>query len=146
MAYQFEHSVECNTGRDFAWKFWTNVENWAVIDDAIEWVKLDGEFAAGTTGRTKPRGFEPNEWKLAEVQDGKSAIIEIPLPDAVGKFHWTFAASGNGGTMITQRVTLEGEHADSYIEAMQNLEVGLPQGMKNLAEAIDESANVAKDS
>jgi hypothetical protein len=45
---KFEHSVECQVRRDFAWKFWTNVDNWAVVDPAVEWAKLEGLFISLT--------------------------------------------------------------------------------------------------
>jgi len=67
---EFEHSIECQVGRDFAWKFWTNVDNWAAVDPAVEWAKLEGPFIAGTKGRTKPRGADPNEWEV----DGQSTF------------------------------------------------------------------------
>ena len=39
--WTFEHTIECFVSSDFAWKFWTNVENWAVDAD-LESVELRG--------------------------------------------------------------------------------------------------------
>jgi hypothetical protein len=39
MAWEFEHSVECQVSRDFAWRFWTNVANWT-LDTSVESVTL----------------------------------------------------------------------------------------------------------
>ena len=83
--WKFEHSVECQVSRDFAWQFWTNVDNW-VLDPSVESVKLNGSFAAGTKGTTKPRDLDPVDWQLTEVQDRSSAVIEIPAPGAIVRF------------------------------------------------------------
>jgi Polyketide cyclase / dehydrase and lipid transport len=133
---EFEHSIECQVGRDFAWKFWTNVDNWAVVDPAVEWAKLEGPFNSGTIGRTKPRGADPNEWKLVEVEDGIKAVIEIAAPGAMVRFHWSFADIPGGGTRMTQNLTLEGERAAEYEEGMKLLEKGIPSGMERLVEAM----------
>jgi hypothetical protein len=133
---EFKHSIDCQVGRDFAWKFWTNVDNWAVVDPAVEWAKLEGPFVTGTKGRTKPRGADPNEWKLAEVEEGTMAVIEIAAPGAIVKFHWSFADIPGGGARMTQKVTIEGERAAEYEEGMKLLEKGIPAGMEKLVEAM----------
>jgi polyketide cyclase/dehydrase/lipid transport protein len=137
---EFEHSIECQVGRDFAWKFWTNIDNWAVVDPAVEWAKLEGPFIAGTKGMTKPRGADPNEWKLAEVEEGKRAVIKISASGAKVKFHWSFADLPGGGVRVTQKVTLEGERAAEYEQATKLLEKGIPSGMERLVEAMLKTA------
>jgi hypothetical protein len=139
---KFEHSIDCQVERDFAWRFWTNVDNWAVVDPAVEWSKLEGPFVAGTRGRTKPRDADPNEWKLAEVEEGSRAVIEIAAPGATVKFHWSFVEITNNATRITQTVTLEGARAAEYEEGMKALEEGIPSGMEKLAEAMVKAAKV----
>ena len=142
--WSFEHSVECAVDRTFAWQFWTNVKNWTVVDPAVEAVTLDGGFVAGTTGTTKPVNMEPVNWQLAEVQDGESALVEIPAPGATAKFQWTFADAGSGGTRITQQASIEGERADDYAEFGRGLEMGIPPGMQRLADAIEQAAKQEK--
>lgn len=141
MSYEFEHSVECPVDKDFAWRFWSNVENWPVVDSSVESVRLDGNFAAGTKGFTTPRGAEETEWELLEVEDGKSAIVGIFLPGTVLKFHWNFADSSLGGTIISQRVTLTGEQTENYAEGMEFLKKGVPEGMQSLANGMVKAAN-----
>ena len=140
MTYTFAHSVECAAGREFAWAFWSDVGNWAAVDPAVESVKLDGPFAAGARGETRPRGGGPVEWRLAEVSDGRGAVVEISLPGALMRFAWEFEEAGEGVTRITQRVTLEGGRADDYAEGMRMLEEGVPVGMGKLAGAIERAS------
>lgn len=135
MAWEFTHSVDCPVSREFAWQFWSTVENW-LFDTSAESVTLDGPFAAGTRGTTKPRGLDPLNWQLVEVDEGRNAVIEIDLPGAVTRFRWEFAELSDTVTHITQRVTLEGERAEDYMAGAAELEKGIPEGMRMLTEEI----------
>ena len=140
--WSFQHSVECHASKSFAWQFWTNVANWPVVDSSAEAVELDGPFAAGAKGITKPRDLPPVEWQIIEVQDESNARIEILAPGAVLKCLWRFETSANGSTLITQRMSLEGEKADEYVTTLgPEMERGIPQGMRKLADAIAEAAS-----
>lgn len=140
MGYEFAHIIECPVGRDFAWRFWSDVGNWAAVDPAVESVTLNGPFAAGTRGTTKPLGSPPVGWELIEVQAGKSAAIGLSVPGAVVRFFWAFEDAASGGTLITQRVTLEGERAGDYLTGMAELERGIPEGMGSLVRGMVRSA------
>jgi hypothetical protein len=139
--WKFEHSVECPVPRDFAWRFWTNVENWAAVDPGVEFAQLHGPFAAGTQGVAKPCGGDVAEWRLAEVEDCTRAVVEISVPGGVLKFLWRFEDSPSGGARITQQVWIEGERADDTVgQIAPEMEKGIPQGMQKLAEAIVRAA------
>jgi hypothetical protein len=58
---------------------------------------------------------------------------------------WRFEES-EGGTRITQRVTLEGERADDYAEGVKMLEQYTPEGMRRLAEAMAKASGEAAPS
>ncbi len=140
MSYKFEHSINCPVNTDFAWRFWSDVSNWAKVDPAVESVEIAGPFASGTTGVTHIRGAAPAAWKLVDVKSGKSATVEITAPGAVIHFQWLFQESPDGQSVLTQRVSLEGEQATDYQEGIKQLEQNLPDGMKRLAEAIVKAA------
>jgi hypothetical protein len=72
----FEHSVSCGVTVEFAWVFWTNVENGA-FDADIESVEIDGPFAPGTRGFTNSKNSGRIEWRIVEVRVG-NAVIEFP--------------------------------------------------------------------
>ena len=139
--WSFEHSVECRASREFAWQFWTTFSNWPAVDSSVESVTLDGPFATGTKGTTYPRGMDAVRWELIEVQDYKSATIEIPAPGAVLQCIWTFEDTANGGARLTQRASIEGERADDYAAMGAMMEQGMPQAMQRMAEAIDQGHN-----
>jgi hypothetical protein len=139
--WSFMHAVECQASRDSVWEFWTKVANWAAVDPGLESAELDGPFATGTNGTTKPRGQDPVRWRLAEVHDRSSALIELSVPGAVLKFLWKFEDTAGGGTLIMQRVGLEGPRADAYTSTVgPEMEKGIPPGMQRLAAAIDRAA------
>jgi hypothetical protein len=134
-AWTFEHSIDCAVTLAFAWSFWTNVGNW-VLDADVESVEIDGPFAAGALGFTNSKSSGRVEWRIVAVEAGR-AVIEFPLPGAVGRFVWTFEDSG-GSTRITQRCTLDGEQADTYARAAgPSLEAGIPAGMRKLCETME---------
>ena len=113
MTWKFQHAVECPVNRELAWQFWTNVENW-LFDVSVESVSLDGPFAAGTTGTTKPLGGDLLNWQLIDVEDGHRAVIEMNLPGAVVRFHWRFEELSDNATRITQQVTLRADPRDRH--------------------------------
>lgn len=134
--WEFEHSVETTARRDFAWRFWTDVANWA-FDSSIEWVRLEGPFASGTKGATKSPGLDPVHWVLTEVHAEKEATVEMSLDETTLRFHWRFEDSEQGGTRITQRATLTGPKAEFFAQqAAPEFERGIPDGMRRLATEI----------
>ena len=136
--WTFEHTVECRAPFDFAWAFWTDVDNWR-LDSDVESVEIDGPFAAGARGVTKTKSSGLIEWRIAEAEVGH-AVLDCPLPGAVGRFDWTFEDEGEQ-TRMTQRVTLDGERAPEYAgSAGEAFAAGIPAGMRKLCQAIEQAA------
>jgi hypothetical protein len=131
-------SPVCGVTTEFAWSFWTDVRN-CVLDTDVESVQIDGPFVAGARGFTNSKSSGRVEWRIAEAQNGR-AVIDFPLPGAVGRFIWIFEDTG-GGTRITQRCSLGGEQADSLAKAVgPNLEAGIPAGLRKLCQAMENAA------
>jgi hypothetical protein len=139
--WTFEHSVECNVDKSFAWQFWTNVGNWTEVDSSLEFATLEGRFQSGARVATKPRGGQTIHGQLQDVQDGYSAVVMIQLPGAALRCAWKFEDAGIGRTRITQQARIEGERAPDYVSsAAPHLEKGIPLGMRKLAETIEQLA------
>ena len=135
-----EHSVDCGVPVEFAWKFWTDVSNWR-LDPDVESVQIDGPFAAGARGVTNSKSSGRVEWRIAEAQNLR-AVIEFPLPNAAGRFLWTFEEVG-GHTRMTQRCTFEGAEAERYVTLIgPGLRDGIPAGMQKLCGAIERAARL----
>jgi hypothetical protein len=138
IGWAFEHSVECGVTVEFAWKFWTDVRNWA-LDADVQSIEIDGPFAAGARGFTNSKSSGRVDWRVVEARPER-AVIEFPAPGAIGRFAWTFEDIG-GRTRMTQRCTLEGEQAGVLGKAIgPSLEAGIPAGMQKLCEAMEEAA------
>ncbi len=132
--WRFEFSIDCAVPFEFAWRYWTTVEHWA-MDLDVESVRLDGPFATGTSGVTMSKSAGRIEWHIADVQPGR-AVLEFPAPGALGTFIWTFTRCGNT-TRITQQASLFGPEAAKYIDSFgRSLETGIPDGMRKLSEAM----------
>lgn len=135
-AWDFQHSVECKASREFAWKYWTNIANW---DDPPARFELDGPFEAGCHLRTILPGQTLHS-AILDVKAGHGATIEMQLPDAIVTFHWSFEELSKDRVQITQRITLAGRNAESFVAEASVLERTAPEGMKKLAAAIEQSA------
>jgi hypothetical protein len=136
--WRFQFSVDCAVSPEFAWQYWTTVENWA-LDLDVESISLDGPFAAGAHGVTMSKSAGRIIWRIADVQPGK-AILEFPAPGAIATFTWTFTDLGNC-TRITQQASLAGPEATKYIDSFcPSLEQGIPEGMRKLCEAMQAAA------
>lgn len=140
IAWKFEHSVEARARRQAAWAFWSDVANWAEIDPALEWARLEGAFRAGARGQTKPVGAPANAWQLIEVSAGRRAVLELCVPGVEVRFTWQFEDGPHGGAVLTQVVEVSEETARQYAAEVQGLAAGIPPGMSALGAAIEHAA------
>jgi hypothetical protein len=123
---------------EFACQFWTDVQNWT-LDPDVESIEISGPFAQGARGATNSRASGLVEWRIAEIDDGR-AVIEFPLPGAMGRCVWTFEDCA-GLTRITQRWSLQGEQAANYVDSVApGLQNGIPEGMKKLCRTMENAA------
>jgi len=131
--WEFQHSVECNAPRRFAWGYWTNVANW---NDPPATFHLDGSFEAGSRLTTT---LPDQTWHsiIRDVNPDREAVIEMQLPNAVLSFHWTFEDLSEKRTRITQRLALRGANAKSFLAQVSVFEQSVPNGMKKVAAAIE---------
>ena len=132
-AWDFQHSVECKASREFAWSYWTNIANWG--DPPTEF-EMDGPFDVGSRLTTILPGQKLHS-VIRDVKAGHGATIEMPLPDAILLFHWSFKELTEDRVQITQRITLAGRNAKSFVREASVLERTAPDGMKKLASAIE---------
>ena len=132
-AWQFQHSVQCNAPRNFAWSYWTNIANW---EDPPAKFALDGPFDIGSrlTTLLPSQTFHSI---IRACKAGREATIEMELPDAILSFHWQFEELPQNHTRITQRLVLSGPSANSFVAQASIFEQTAPAGMKKLAAAIE---------
>jgi hypothetical protein len=135
MNWEFQYSIECNVTLEFAWKYWTNIENW---NDPPAKFHLNGPFEAGRQLMT----ILPDQTLhslIREVEPERAATIEMLLPDAILSFNWTFEKLAAKRTRLTQRIVLSGPNAASFVPHAKMMEASVPQGMEKIAVAIERS-------
>ena len=144
-AWEFQYSVETGARPEFVWQYWTNAANWQDLEPGAEF-ELDGPFAPGTRGITKVQGQEPRHWFIQAVDPGRSWTQEMPLPEASFIVRMQFEGLVTGGTRITQRLWLEGERAESFLDGVRIFETTTPDGLKRIAAIIEEAQTRGGDS
>src|ERR1700704_6034460 len=87
IAFQLEYSVEADVSPAFAWQFRTEVSNW---NDPPAQFAFDGPFETGARGTTLLPGQEILHWRIREVRQGESFVVEMPLDRATLTFEWYF--------------------------------------------------------
>ena len=140
-AWQFQHSVDCNTPRQFAWDYWTNIDNW---NDPPASFHLGGPFEVGSQITTSLPGQSFHS-VIRDVIADREAIIEMQLPGAILSFHWKFENVSENRTRITQRLVLSGPNAKSFIPQVRRFEESTPQGMKKLVAAIERAQQLKRE-
>ena len=139
--WDFEHSVECEASRKFVWSFWTDVSNWKRLEgSAVEWIRLEGPFQAGSQGVTKSPGQEPRRWTIADIESEASATIEMPVNGAMFVNRVTFACLSVNRTRITQRLSLYGEVQTEMLTGIKTFEATAPEGLAKMASMIESDA------
>jgi len=138
--WQFEHSLFTIANRNDAWAYWSDMRNHATMEPGVERIELDGPFTTGTTGRTIAKDFT-QEWELVDVVDGRCFTVIGWTPDGQGSlsFTWEFEDEG-GGTRMTYRIRATGPEVGAHLEEFRAMEVRAPEGMADLAAALDRLA------
>ena len=134
-AWEFQHSVDCNTPQQFAWRYWTNVANW---NEPRATVQLNGPFDAGSELTTTLPG-QTLRSVIREVIEDREAVIDMQLPNATLSIHWKFEKLSEDRTRITQQFVLSGPEAAALVSQASVLEKTAPEGMQKLVAAIERS-------
>jgi hypothetical protein len=109
----------------------------------VESAVLDGPFRSGAKITTKPRGSDTINAQLEDVQEGRSAVVIIPVRGAALRSVWRFEDSGNRTTRITQQATIAGEKAQDYVSTVApEMEKEIPKACNDLPRQSSSSPSV----
>src|SRR5260370_37996434 len=100
-AWTFQYSIECNTSREFAWRYWTDISNW---DDPPARFELDGPFEVGSQ-LTTTLPDQTYHSIIRDVDPDRSATIEMQLTESVRSSRCAFEDPTESRTRIAQRLT-----------------------------------------
>ena len=134
MAWHFEHGADSAAGPHDVWQRYVDVANWSEWSrEGVEWSRLDGPFAVGTRGTSKPSGSPRLRFTLAAVEPDTMFASEAKLPGARLRFEHVIEPRPPG-CRITHRFTLDGPLASLYTRFVKKgIERGLGDGVDRLA-------------
>ena len=61
---------------------WADMDTWPEWDEAVAWARLDGPFAAGSTGALKPKGGPKVSFVIETLVDGEEFTDVSSMPGA----------------------------------------------------------------
>ncbi|BFU45652.1 hypothetical protein KRMM14A1004_38890 [Krasilnikovia sp. MM14-A1004] len=93
---------------DAVWTTVTDVEAWPTWDPHEEQARLDGPFATGTTGWSKPHGAPAATWTITEVVPGRRWGSTCGLPGGRISGVNTFEPAGAGRVRCTKSFSVTG--------------------------------------
>ena len=87
---------------------WEDMDTWPEWDLAVEWTRLDGPFAAGTTGQLKPRGGPKVRFTIETLEPGSEFTDVSSMPGAKLRIRHLVAVDEDGLTRVDVEVSIEG--------------------------------------
>ena len=91
------------------WSVWTDINQWHIWQQDVEFAKLDGEFKTGNSFLFKPKGGPKMSIKLIEVEPQKKIFTDLttfPLANMYGKHEIISISEGEIELKIT--ISMEG--------------------------------------
>ena len=81
---------------DRLWQAWADVDRWSAWQDDIEYARLAGPFAVGTTFELKPKGAPRVRIELVDVQPRRAFVDRTRFPLAQMYGTHEFIPQGDG--------------------------------------------------
>jgi hypothetical protein len=141
--FEYEYNLESDVAAEAVWKLYTNTATWPSWDTGTEKVELSGPFAAGTTGIIKFSGQDPLPFRIVSAQPNREFTDETEIPGAgiFVRFTHSLSPLSNGGTRISQRVTITGPAAETLGPQIgPGITADIPQSIAALVDLAKSSA------
>jgi putative intracellular protease/amidase/uncharacterized protein YndB with AHSA1/START domain len=141
--WSVEHSVDTAAAPEAVWRRYRDVSTWSEWNGAVESVRLDGEFAAGTAGTLTPPDQDPLPFRVISATENEGYVSETDIADTVAlRLASRLAPLPDGGTRITHRVELHGPAAPYFAQSFGPiLAAGVPRTLEALADAATRPAS-----
>lgn len=105
---KIESQVIIQADIEVLWAVITDVNNWPMWDPHEEAARLEGPFATGTKGWSKPKGAPDAHWVITNVEAGRAWGSESPLPGGKIAGQTTLEPLTEGRVRCTKTVTVTG--------------------------------------
>ena len=91
------------------WRIWSDMSTWGDWNPNVSTMEWNGGFVQGSEGIMNTRAGQHHKMKLAEVQPGKSFVLETRVvPGTVFRFNCKVEPAPAGKTKISQTVEVKG--------------------------------------
>jgi len=129
-----EHEIESTAAPEAVWSVWTEVPVRSRWDD-LQWARLEGPFAAGTSGWWKPAGVPRLRIWLEDVVPGRRFTIAATHQRHVALIRYRHeVVHADGGSRIMHRVEVSGRLSRIIGPlALRRTAKDLPDAMDRLA-------------
>lgn len=102
------HSIVTNEAtKEQMWKLFTDINNWHVWNNEIEFAKLEGKFEAGNYYLIQPKNGRIVKVKLLKVDENKHCLELGEFPFA-NMYYDHFIEETASGLKITSTITMKG--------------------------------------
>jgi hypothetical protein len=113
--WTIEHTRTTSASPARLFEILRDTASWPSWNHNVEWVELDGPFAAGTTGRMKNAGQdEALAFRIAWVGPDTGFEDETPIPEAgiVVRVRHAIEGLGHGQSLVRYVLSIDGPAAD----------------------------------
>jgi len=123
---------------------WADMATWPEWDEAVAWSRLDGPFAAGTTGELKPRNGPKVRFVIETLEPGTEFTDVSSMPGASLKIRHLVTVAGFGRTTVDIEVSVSGPLARPWWHLLRrNIARSTSDGLRKLV-AVTEADTSAR--
>ncbi|MEU4215201.1 SRPBCC family protein [Actinoplanes sp. NPDC026623] len=119
---------------------WADMATWPQWNTDTDWVRLDGPFRTGATGRLKPKGGPVTRFVVTSLVPGREFTDVSLLLGARLTFQHLVGADPGGRTTVSVRVTLAGPLAFFWAFALGR---GIAKGLDGDLARLEAAARAA---
>jgi len=117
---------------------WADVATWPEWDADTEWVRLDGPFAAGSTGQLKPKGGPKVSFVIERLDLEREFVDVSGLLGARLTFRHLVERQANGGSRVDVEVTIDGPLAWAWAKILgKGIAESLEPNLHRLAAVVE---------
>jgi hypothetical protein len=113
------------------------MDTWPEWDEAVAWARLDGPFAAGTTGALKPKGGPKVSFVIETLDPGSEFTDVSSMPGAKLRIRHVVTVLGDT-TRVDIDVDIDGPLAWLWRRAIgRGISTSTPAGLAKLVETVE---------
>ncbi len=108
---EYGSALETSASTEQVWKIWSDMSTWGDWNPNVSTMDWTGGFVQGSEGIMNTRAGQHHKMKLAEVQPGRSFVLETRVvPGTMFRFNCRIepASGAAGKTKISQMVEIKG--------------------------------------